>query len=168
MDRPRVKNSEQRSRLSPRYFELDKRPQAVGHTSALHAASLRGYLGIAELLLRYEADVSIYDERGRTPLHYAPRSGSADIAKLLLLHNTNSSTSDEDGQTPLHFAIENSELTHILATSGANLLAEDHSSLTPIHWAIGLGYIQAFKVLIDCASARKLDHIVVNSKGLDG
>ena len=45
------------------------------HTTALHAASLKGHLSVASLLLKHGADPNSRDDRGRAPLHRLSQGG---------------------------------------------------------------------------------------------
>ncbi|MCA9070852.1 MAG: ankyrin repeat domain-containing protein [Planctomycetaceae bacterium] len=60
--------------------------------TALHYASLAGHAGVAEVFLRYGADVNAKDQRGRTPLVEACHGGpwkpgpEEKVVKLLLAH----------------------------------------------------------------------------------
>ena len=52
--------------------------------TALHWASNRGYLDIAELLVSSGADMNIGTNSGMTALHFASYNGYLDIAELLV------------------------------------------------------------------------------------
>ena len=62
------------------------------HTTPLHAASVKGHLDVASLLLENGADPNSRDDRGRAPLHRVSQGGpfivvdsSLDIARLLII-----------------------------------------------------------------------------------
>jgi ankyrin repeat protein len=74
--------------------------------TALKEACMRGYVDIAEKLLRCGAKLSIKDGWGRTLFHNACISGNLDIAKLLLSNGANINEADLYGKTPLDSAKE--------------------------------------------------------------
>ena len=58
----------------------------LNHSTPLHAASSRGWLEAARLLLSYGAKVDEKDDEGRTPLQVAGSKGHEELTKLLLEH----------------------------------------------------------------------------------
>lgn len=97
-------------------FELDWQQEEDGLTMAL-AASSRGDIDVANLLLQRGADFSLVDSVGRNCMHYAalhgqnasefiahllshPAAGSCRVTKALLI------AADSDGNTPFHLAAE--------------------------------------------------------------
>ena len=72
----------------------------IGRT-ALHWASIRGYLEISELLTSSGADVNIRSSYGRTALHIASYNGYLEIVQLLLCQGADISIRDNDGRTAL-------------------------------------------------------------------
>ena len=54
------------------------------HTTALHAASVKGHLDVTLLLLKHGADFNSRDDYGRTPLHKVSQDGQLAIAQSLL------------------------------------------------------------------------------------
>ena len=47
--------------------------------NALHIAALRGYLTVAETLLRHKIDPNAVDTDGNTPLHFAVQNHSKEL-----------------------------------------------------------------------------------------
>eukprot|EP00981_Chlorochromonas_danica_P010581 scaffold3290_cov165-Ochromonas_danica.AAC.24 len=95
-------------------FELDWQQEEDGLTTAL-AASSRGDIDVANMLLQRGADFSLVDSRGRNCMHYAalhgqnasefiahllshPTAGSCRVTKALLI------AADSEGDTPFHLA----------------------------------------------------------------
>lgn len=64
---------------------------SVGETP-LHVATMENRLAMAELLIKFGADVNAKDENGRTPLEYATRLKSEAITKLLLQNGAKTTT----------------------------------------------------------------------------
>jgi ankyrin repeat protein len=70
----------------------------------LHVAALAGNRHVADLLLRYGADVNARGDQGMTPLHCAALNGNLDVAELLLKRGANPSLKDDAGETALQIA----------------------------------------------------------------
>jgi ankyrin repeat protein len=68
--------------------------------TALHTAALRSNMDIANLLLRYRADVKMTDNEGATPLHAAAASGAVEVAKLLVQAGADIVARNSAGETP--------------------------------------------------------------------
>ncbi|RIB23243.1 ankyrin repeat-containing domain protein [Gigaspora rosea] len=72
---------------------------------------------------------------GNISQHYATRSGKLEICRLLLEHGANvNAVTPELLSTPLHRAaiINNSEIVHLLLSSGANPKLKDSDGHTPL------------------------------------
>ena len=74
-----------------------------GYT-ALHEASMYGYLEISELLTSSGADVNIRNSIGNTALHYASMNGRLEIVQLLLCQGADISFRNVHGNTALDIA----------------------------------------------------------------
>ena len=72
--------------------------------TALHMASIKGYLEISELLTSSGADVNIRGRHGSTALHYASSNGHLEIVQLLLCQGADASIRDNGGRTALDWA----------------------------------------------------------------
>ena len=80
-------------------------------STALHYASCRGHLEIAELLTSSGADVNIIDSEGRTALHMASMFGYLEIVQLLLCQGADMSIRTNDGRTALDWASRSDMVT---------------------------------------------------------
>ncbi len=78
--------------------------------TALHWASIRGYLEISELLTSSGADVNIRDMNGETALHFASVSGNLKIVQLLLCQGADMSIRYIFGRTALDLASSHGRL----------------------------------------------------------
>jgi ankyrin repeat protein len=74
------------------------------HTTPLHAASVKGHINVASLLLKNGADPDSRDHLGRAPLHRVSQGGqlvmaesSLEIARLLVNSGANVSAADDKG-----------------------------------------------------------------------
>ncbi len=83
-----------------------------GEQSALHEATRLGYKSMAELLIRYGADLHATNVLGQTPLHIAAefspwphiQKNRTAIARMLLTHGACSLYKDNQEHTPLEIA----------------------------------------------------------------
>lgn len=104
-----------------------KGPQDI---TPLMAASVMGYLEIAELLIDKGAEVN-YQVRGFNALTLACRMNYTDIAKLLLENNSKVNIVSFEGHTPLYFSLEydNKEVFDLLIAYGADVNLGNESLL---------------------------------------
>src|SRR5712675_1406726 len=93
---------------------LDVNARGGSHTTALHAASSKGDLEVAFLLLDKGADPNSRDDEGGSPLHKVSKVGHLlgtqailEIMRLLLKFGANVDVRDDGGFTPLHIASVN-------------------------------------------------------------
>jgi ankyrin repeat protein len=91
----------------------DVNSRGGSHTTPLHAASVKGHLEVASLLLRNGADPDSRDHLGRVPLHRVSQGGllvmaksSLEIARLLVNSGADVNVTDDEGCTPLHAAAQ--------------------------------------------------------------
>ena len=81
--------------------------------TALHWASIKGYLEITELLTSSGADVNIRDSGGCTALHQASINDRLKIVQLLLCQGADMSIRDDNGWTALDWASSKGYLKEI-------------------------------------------------------
>jgi Ankyrin repeats (3 copies) len=101
------------------------------HTTPLHAASVKGHLEVASLLLESGADPNSRDLTDRVPLHRVSLGGqvvmmesSLEIARLLVNYGAKVNVTDDiDRDTPLHAAARSGyrNVAELLVESGASL-----------------------------------------------
>jgi ankyrin repeat protein len=72
----------------------------------LHSACAISHFDIAELLIRYHADVNAKQMQGVTPLHSAAHNGQTKLSKLLIDNGADINAKMDSGQTPLFMANE--------------------------------------------------------------
>ncbi len=77
----------------------------------LRIAAWKGYTKLAEVLIKYGANVNMKDKDGSTPLHHAALSGHKEMAKLLIKHGAIKDARDKVGLTPLQRAIGKRNIT---------------------------------------------------------
>ncbi|GAB0089396.1 ankyrin repeat domain-containing protein 49 [Sergentomyia squamirostris] len=82
----------------------------------LHRAAYNNHYELAQLLLRYKADVDARTEFKWTPLHSACKWNNAKLAALLLQHGADVNALSDGDQTPLHVASTVSNCRNTAAT----------------------------------------------------
>ena len=101
------------------------------HSTSLHAASVKGHLEVASLLLRNGADPDSRDNLGRVPLHRVSQGGqvvmvksSLKVARLLVNSGADVNVTDDRGWTPLHAAAQSGyrEIAELLLVSSASIV----------------------------------------------
>ena len=119
--------------------------------TALHAASRRNHVNIAQSLLNHGADVNALGQWERTPLHIALVWQNLHIARWLLEHGANVNAKQDDHWTPLHLAARNGffEFVQLLLTRHADLNAQNDIGHTPLHGASTTGKVNTVRLLLD-------------------
>jgi ankyrin repeat protein len=139
----------------------DVNSRGGSHTTPLHAASVKGHVDVASLLLRNGADPNCRDHLGRAALHRVSQGGqlvmaesSPEIARLLVNSGASVSVADDEGSSPLHAAARSGhrEIAEFLLESGASLDIRDKKQRTPLHVACGNGKLDVSRFLIDRGS----------------
>ncbi|KAK3739735.1 hypothetical protein QZH41_016183 [Actinostola sp. cb2023] len=112
----------------------------------LHLASITKQPLAAECLLRGNANASLCDRHGNTPVHTACSHGDVGCLRVLLDRRLRKETEfpeihwqNYDGYTPLHLAVikGNREIIKMLISVGANVETKDGTcGRTPLHLAI--------------------------------
>ena len=74
----------------------DPNEKVYGGKTALRAASDRGHIDVAQVLLEYGADVNAPDLYGLTPLRWASWNGHAKFVQFLVEHGANVNENDFD------------------------------------------------------------------------
>ncbi|XP_068732670.1 uncharacterized protein [Montipora capricornis] len=114
----------------------------------LHFAGKYGYQSVAELLVKYGADLNMGDCNGSTPLHIASCHGMSAILFLLVEKGADINAKSRNGSTPLHSAAAcfAKGAFRPLFKLGCNHLAIDNEGMSALHYSVkdanvsGLGY----------------------------
>jgi hypothetical protein len=112
-------------------------------STALHLASIQGYVEAAHILIEYGADATARDRFGSTALHLALQSRRPDagLARFLVEHGADVTARDRYGRTPLHLVLQSdrpdADLARILVERGADATAQNKYGWTPLHLLLG-------------------------------
>ncbi|KAN0109335.1 Ankyrin repeat-containing domain protein [Russula decolorans] len=131
------------------------------HATPLQAASVKGHLEVASLLLENGAYPDYRGYLGQTPLHLVSQGGqlvvgqsSLEIVRLLIKSGAYVDARDRGGQTPLHTAARHGfwGIAELLLDSGATLDVWNDSRGTPLNVACQMGKLDVSRFLIDRGS----------------
>lgn len=102
--------------------------------SPLMLAALKGYLDLAEMLIKKGADVN---KTGWTPLHYAASKGNLQIISLLLESSAYIDATSPNGTTPLMMAAMygTPAAVNLLLQEGADPQLKNQQGLTALQFA---------------------------------
>jgi ankyrin repeat protein len=118
--------------------------------TALHWASYRDQVEIADVLLRAGADANAANDLGATPLWLAAQNGSTAMTRRLLEAGANPNKALLAGETPLMVAARagSAEIVELLAAKGADVNAHATRGQTALMWAVAQKHPAVVKVLI--------------------
>ena len=138
---------------------IRERPENVGARggllgTALHTASRKNHVNVAQSLLRHGADVNAPGLWGRTPLLIASCWGHLEVVRVLLEHgaDVNAKVEDEgEGDTPLHIAAfyGHFEIVRTLLKNNADINARNVDARTPLLEASSRGKVDILRLLLD-------------------
>ncbi len=103
---------------------------------------------IAQLLVRYGADVNGYDWTNNTPLCEMVQRDRYDIAEFLIAQGANVNGRKGHNLTPL-FLTKNVKMARLLLQNGASVSIKNNSRQTPLFHAILLGDLEFVTLLIE-------------------
>ena len=118
--------------------------------TALHWASYRDRLDIADLLIGAGAKVDAANDLGATPLWLAAQNGSAAMTRRLLEAGADPNLRLLAGETPLMVAARSgsADVVELLAAKGADLEARATRGQTALMWAVAQKHPAVVTVLI--------------------
>lgn len=103
---------------------------------------------IANLLLRFGAQVTLVDKSSNTMLHDEPSRYLPEMTEWFIAHGTDVNAVNKQGQTPLHEA-RRKECAEQLLAHGAKLDNTDDSENTPLHNAASAGLADLVGLFIE-------------------
>ena len=128
----------------------DVNAAAADGTTALHWASYRDNLDMADALIRAGAKVDAANDLGATPLWTASMNGSAAMVRRLLQAGAHPNLALLLGETPLMLASRsgNADVVTQLLDKGANVNARGPRGQTALMWAVAEQHPEVVKVLL--------------------
>ncbi|MBA3954486.1 ankyrin repeat domain-containing protein [Candidatus Dependentiae bacterium] len=107
------------------------------------------------LLLDNDADSTIKNNHGQSPLHFNCNgdtiSAQEDVVQLLLLKHTPVNDQDNEGNTPLHLA-NDPAIVSLLLEYGAGIHIQNNQGNTPLHRALDEGATEKVEKLLKASS----------------
>ncbi|CAF1396671.1 unnamed protein product [Didymodactylos carnosus] len=128
----------------------------INGATALWCAAASGHLNIAELLVRYGADVNHHTRTNSGPLRAACFDGKYKIVKFLTEHGANVNLKKVDGTTNLILSVYYGHLNvvDLLLKAGADPNITDYTGCLALHYACEQGHLDIVKLLLDDESRR--------------
>ena len=129
---------------------VDVNAAAADGTTALHWASYRDAVEVADLLIRAGANVNAANDLGATPLWTASLNGSSAMVRRLLQAKADPNLALILGETPLMIASRSGNPLVItqLTDKGANLNTRGPRGQTALMWAVSEQHPDVVKVLL--------------------
>ena len=120
------------------------------HDTPLHAAVIKGYVGIMRLLLEHGANMATLNDEDFGPLHEASRRGRLDVIGLLLDHRADIDSRNFLGRTPLFIASQEGELevARVLLQRGATVNSCDNNGNQSLTTASKCGHLGVVRLLL--------------------
>jgi uncharacterized protein len=128
----------------------DVNAAAPDGTTALHWASYRDNVDIADLLIRAGAKIDAANDLGATPLWTASMNGSSTMVRRLLQAGAHPNLALLLGETPLMIASRsgNADVVTQLIDKGANVNARGPRGQTALMWAVAEQHPAVVQVLL--------------------
>lgn len=120
--------------------------------TALHLAASEGHMGIVNLLLDADADISPSDRWGGSPMDDALRHRHKEVAKVLRERGARHGTIDSALGLISFAAKGDAEEVKRLLSDGIDPNSKDYDSRTPLHLACGEGHTETVKVLLEAGA----------------
>ena len=120
-------------------------------STALMAASFKGFAQIVSILLQRGANVSMVNDHGDAALHMAAQRGHVPVAKMLVKAGADvESATPPSSFTPLHQAAKygHSGVVTMLLKAGANPDRRAVNGVTPLYMMATVGSIGGVKALL--------------------
>lgn len=109
----------------------------------IHIASRNGDLNLVDKLVSFGADINSEDDNGRTALHHAVIRSTVSLPVALSFLFREQKNDDEK------IAIE---MVRKLIEKGADVRARDKEGISPLHIAVGRGFLQVSSILLNAGA----------------
>ena len=120
-------------------------------STALHFAIHGNNAAVVKVLLTNNANASVRDYWGDTPLRISTREGFANVSQLLIDSACEINARNNSDESPLQSAVHSNNLAHVelLLKNNANADVRDYSGDTPLHISSLKGFTNISQLLID-------------------
>ncbi|KJH44356.1 ankyrin repeat protein [Dictyocaulus viviparus] len=108
-------------------------------STALHHAAYRGYIEVADLLLKAGINMAAVDNLGRTAIHFVACGGHIPMLDVLRRGGASINVCDHHGRNVAHFAAMASQadlLEKLLNIDRTFTNSADNDGYTPLHYAV--------------------------------
>jgi hypothetical protein len=138
----RSSNTEKMEALLRKHPELSKMKSRMHQNrSLLFYASTKE---MAELLIKYDANINARDYNGCTPLHFHSYEWDLDAIKIIVSKGADVNAAENKGRSPLHYVADQhvsslelgNEIAEFLISKGADINARDYQGFTPLALAL--------------------------------
>lgn len=128
----------------------------------IHIATITNNMSALELLVFWQHDVNVTNERGETALHLACTNQKIEFVEYLLCQGADPNIRDVDGNVALHLSVaqRNFDIAEILLRHGAevDVIMFTSKIWTPLHYVVSKEYDDMMDLLLKYdASAEELD-----------
>ncbi|KAF7507147.1 hypothetical protein GJ744_010829 [Endocarpon pusillum] len=116
----------------------------------VHTAAYKGHLKMLQMLVeRYNADIIVTDQFGRSLLHVAAGGGNIDCVNYLLDRGLRCSDKDNDGNDVFHYACSGASIKVVRRILELDPpVIDSFSTWTPLHWACRTGDGELIQLLL--------------------
>ena len=144
-------------------IQPDVNVQTTGGWTALHLACRNATKATVDLLLKYNANIQLRDNNGRTPFHFAALNDNQELIKYLFEKYPDMvNLQRNDGKTFLHLVCEENlvkTLRFLFDFDFCSLLdfnALTNDGLTPLESATKNGHVEVVKFLLENSTKLKI------------
>ncbi len=126
--------------------------------TALHLAAKLGKEDVIKLLVKKGADISLKDERNRTPLFLAAENNNTNSITPLISKGAKVNIQDKQHKTALHYAVieKAKNAVEALLQKEADPNLKDKDGKTPLHYAAQNGHREITTALVNNHAQRNI------------
>ena len=160
-------NNYRNTKMLLKHIQPDVNVQTMHGWTALHLACRNATKATVDLLLKYNANIQLRDNNGRTPFHFAALNDNQELIKYLFEKYPDMvNLQRNDGKTFLHVVCEENlakTLRFLIDSDFCSLLDFNvitNDGLTPLESATKNGHVEVVKFILENSTKLK---ITVNS-----